>query len=67
MRTDFSNVLIGTPPPLKFCSDLILAVERKISFEYSLFSFCQEVPLQLTENLNEKEIGNLGMFFAVRV
>lgn len=26
------------PPPLKFCSALSLAVEGKISFEYSLFN-----------------------------
>lgn len=55
------------PPPLKSCSDLILVVERKIFFEYSLFEFCQEFPLLLMENLNKKDIGNLGLFFAVRV
>lgn len=52
------------PPLLKFCSDLIPEVGRKISLEYPLFEFCQEVPLQLMKNLNEnkKDIGNLGLF-----
>lgn len=56
-----------TPSSLKFCSDLILVAESKIYFEYSLFEFCQEVPLLLMENQNKKDVGNLGLFFAVRV
>lgn len=52
------------PPLLKFCSDVISEVGRKISFEYSLFEFCQKVPLQLMKifNDNKKAIGNVGLF-----